>query len=828
MRADSLLRRSFRIYQMPFLVALVIATTALTTVSLLDGFLQAHLSQEVAQTFGANLELTRSEPFPHPFLAKIRTPGVTETHLVRFPTVVVSGTKIHLVQLNAVGLHYPLLGRVHIARGLDHTSETLARGPRPGAVWVTPELLSALATRVGARLEIGYQAFTISGLLLRAPAVTTGFALFTPPVLISRESLAATRLVGTQSRIEYALLARGPPAAIHTFRTRVKHLDHGLGIDVGTPRKEAGRIQAAVKRTQRYLALAISGTLFLAFFTLLLSARDAARTERTEVALLRTFGMRRSTLFGRLLLERALQVGAGTLLGGALGWGCYLLFLNHMGIALHPAGGGGSLFPTLVTTLLATAFLSYASALPAWLWLLRISPAEALRDGPQWQGWEAGPTAASALVLILAYGIWYATGGAGNLLYLTLSLVLILTVSTLAFLALRFFRRTLTGRHAELGWVISSLNRRPAFVALALGSLTLIIFVLVFLGTARTSLFAGYRRMFGPTTPNWFVIGIEPGERARLLKTLEHHQIKTWPFAPLYVARLVALDGHRLHAHATDNRARRFWIRHDQSLSASARLPAGDRIVAGRFWRPGTHQPDASLVRGFARMLGVHLGDRLEYRIAGTRFTVRVTSFRTVHWDHMTPNFFVLLAPSAVRGLPHSYLTSLRAPHTARAFLARLPSRFPGVTVIDIHLLIRELRHLLTQAAQAVSVLMLTTLAASLLLAYLVVALTREERTREIILFRTLGVRMKRILVWLAIEYGLLGLASGILGDLAASTIGWFEARKLLAIRYHLDWPIILATPWIAAACTLALGFLAMAPALSASRKHFWRTLNSG
>lgn len=827
MSAGSGWRGAFRSHQVPFVVAMILATAALTTVSLLDGRLHASLTRHAAEAFGADLVLTRTAPFPSGFLAELRTRGITATRLVRFPTVVVSGRKTHLAELNATGHNYPVLGRIDLRRRRGGPSRILTRGPQPGKAWVTPELLSALGAKLGGRLEIGYATFSISGLLARAPAVTTGFSLFTPPILINRRSLAATRLVGTQSRIEYEWLVRGSPASIRIFRARVRRLDHGLAIGILTPRKQASEIRAALGRTKRFLDLAITGTLFLAFLTLLLSARDAARVERPEAALLRAFGLKRGALLRRLMLERAILVAIGTVLGGAAGLASYFIVLNLVAPALSASQSGFVLLSTWAATLVAASFLSYASALPAWIWLFRIEPAEALRTEPPQEGWGVGQATFSAMVLLLAYGAWYASGGGGSIRYLAISLTLILAVSALAFLSLRFLGRMFSSIHAELRWVITSLNRRPAFTALSLASLTLIIFVLVFLETARTSLFAGYGEMFGPRTPNWFVIGIEPGERTRLKALLQRHEIEIRPFAPLYVARLIALNGHRLHARDTRIPGRRFWIRHDESLSASARLPAGDRIVAGHFWSSGTRLHEASLVHGFAHMMGVHLGDTLEYRVAGTDFSASVTSFRKVRWDHMTPNFFVLLSPSAVHGLPHSYLTSVRAPGAARGFMARLPSRFPGVTVVDIRLLIRELRHLLARAAQAVSVLMLSTLAAALLLAYLVVALTREERRREIILFRTLGVRLTKIMSWLALEYGLIGFLSGALGALAAGVIGWLDARSLLDVHFRPDWPVLLAAPWITASATLVLGFLALARTLSTSRNRFWRSLNS-
>lgn len=821
--------RLFRPGEIPFLVGMILVTAALSSVTLLEGRFQQTLIRRTEATFGGALRLERSEPFPAPFLKSVRGPLLKETRLVRFPTVVVHGKESHLVELNAVGSNYPVVGTVALRRSRSGGAVDLRRGPVPGHVWVTPELLDALKAKVGSRITIGYATFRITALFNLAPAISSGLSLFAPPLILNGVDLGRTRLTGTESRIEDFLLAAGPAPLLARLERKARTWHPALDVRIVTAQETRSRTEGAIGRAERFLNLTITGTLLLAFLALLLSAWDQARLERPEVALLRAWGLRRGPLLRYLTRRRLRQVGVGLSLGAGLGFGLYRL-IAALTTVLDPSGGLAphSPWPGLARSVVVAGLLALASLVPSWLWILETSPLENFRpvspthSTPVWRRalW-------AGFALIVSYGVWTILGGGGSLRYTASALAVLVGTTLIAFLMFSGLRRFAFQGPADLGWVIASLNRRSVLLSFTLGSLTLVVCLLTFLLGARTSLFSGYQEMFSAKTPNWFLIGIEPGEQSGLAAALARHHLRPAPFAPLYIARWIALNGKKLDPSRITNPRERFWALHDQSVSATPVLPVGDRIVAGHFWRNDSNRHEASLVRGFARASGIALGERLTYRIAGREFTVRVTNFRHVRWDRMTPNFFVEVTPNAVVDLPHTEITSLRAPPAARGWLARLPRLFPGVSTIDLDQIIRELGRVLTQASEAVSVLLATTGVAALLLAYLVVAVTREERARELTLFRTLGVRRRRIRTWLLLEFGLLGLISGILGSGAAGLLGAYEAQSLLHLRFHPDWQVLVLAPVVTTGFTLVLGLLAMAPALWRARSLYWRALRA-
>ncbi len=819
----------FRLGEIPFLLGVILVTTALSSVTLLEGRFQQTLIRRTEATFGGAVRLERSAPFPAAFLKSLRSPLLKKTRLVRFPTVVVHGRATHLVELNAVGSNYPVVGTVALRRSRSGRSTYLRRGPVSGHVWATPELLDALKAKVGSRITIGYASFRITGLFNLAPAISSGLSLFAPPLILNGVDLGRTRLAGTESRIEDFLLVAGPASILGRLEKKVRSWYPALDVRIMTAQKTRSRTEGAIGRAERFLNLTITGTLLLAFLALLLSAWDQARLERPEVALLRAWGLRRGPLLRHLIARRLRQVGAGLALGSGLGFGLYRL-IAALTTVLDPAGGltPHSPWPGLARSVATAGLLSLASLAPSWLWILETSPLENFRPVSSTNSTSIWRTTLWAgLAIIVSYGVWTILGGGASIRYTASALAVLIGTTLIAFLLFAGLRRLAFRGRADLGWVIASLNRRSVLLSFTLGSLTLVVCLITFLLGARTSLFAGYQEMFSAKTPNWFIIGIEPGEQPGLAALLTRHHLKPAPFAPLYIARWVALNGKTLEPSLITNPRERFWALHDQSVSATPLLPVGDRIVAGRFWRSDSDRREASLVRGFARASGIGMGDQLTYRIAGREFTVRVTSLRHVRWDRMTPNFFVEVTPRVVVDLPHTEITSLRAPSAARGWLVRLPRHFPGVSTVDLDQIIRELRRVLTQASEAVSVLLATTLVAALLLAYLVVAVTREERARELTLFRTLGVRRRRVRTWLLLEFGLLGLISGILGSGAAGLLGAFEARSLLHLRFHPDWRVLGLAPVVTTGLTLMLGLLAMAPALWRARKRYWRALRA-
>lgn len=184
------------------------------------------------------------------------------------------------------------------------------------------------------------------------------------------------------------------------------------------------------------------------------------------------------------------------------------------------------------------------------------------------------------------------------------------------------------------------------------------------------------------------------------------------------------------------------------------------------------------------------MGDSLTYDIAGKHFTAEITSLRTVRWDTMRANFFVLAPPEVLDDYPASYITSFYLPEDKAVLLDDLVKAFPNLTVIDIASILNQVRLIIERVSLAVEYVFAFTLAAGLAVMYAAIQSTLDERLRENAILRALGAQRKRLWQGLAIEFVTLGSLAGLLAAIIASALGYGVARYVLEIDY-------ISNPWL-------------------------------
>jgi putative ABC transport system permease protein len=166
------------------------------------------------------------------------------------------------------------------------------------------------------------------------------------------------------------------------------------------------------------------------------------------------------------------------------------------------------------------------------------------------------------------------------------------------------------------------------------------------------------------------------------------------------------------------------------------RRTGAQQIVAGT-WVP--EEPDGlSVEEGLARDMGLKLGDRLRFDIAGQLVQARITTLRKVDWGSMRANFFVIFPRSAMPELPATYISAFRAP-AQPGFDSALSREFPNITSVDVSASIAQVQRVLDQVIRAVEFLFGFTLVAGLVVLFAAITATREARAREFAIMRALG-----------------------------------------------------------------------------------------
>ncbi|PKO84161.1 MAG: ABC transporter permease [Betaproteobacteria bacterium HGW-Betaproteobacteria-11] len=798
-------------------LAMVLAVAALSSVDFLADRMEQALQREAHQLLGGDLLLTADHPWRESFREHARAEGLRLAESVTFPSMVqvaAGGDRegggeggapaTQLVEIKAVSKDYPLRGALRLAPTLNAADQATAEIPAHGHAWADERLTTTLNLARGSRLALGQMQVTVDAVLTLEP--DRGIQLFAiaPRLLIDLADLPRTGLLQAGSRASYRLHLAGEPAAVARFQ-RWAETSLGRGEKIESLDNARPEVRNLLERAQRFLRLASLLAVVLAAVAVALASERFLRRHLDGCAVMRTLGAQQSQLVAIFGSEFLIFGLLATLLGGALGYLVHLGLLQFVGDLLLADAGPQSGIPGVQGTS-APSFRPWLHGFAVGMTLVAgfvLPPLMRLRHAPplrvlrrEMEGVESTSLAAYALGggLLAALMVWLAGElrlGAIVLGGFVLALVFFAAMARVLVAVLgRFALRTpRTPRGGGNGWGygfhlgLANLRRHLSTtvvqaVALALGLTALLLFVVV-----RGDLLASWQRRVPPDAPNRFVINIQPDQRAAIADFFLAYGLPAPSLAPMVRGRLVAVNGQPITAQSyADERAQRLVDR-EFNLSWAAELPAGNRISAGR-WPGARAVAEFSVEQGLAETLGLRLGDRLEYDIAGQHLAAPVTSLRALDWDSMRVNFFVMAPPGQLDGAPTTFITSFYLPPERGRFIPQLIQAFPNLTVIDVAAVLRQLDATLDQVVHAV--LLVFGFAVLAGLAVLVAALLAgsDERRQTLAILRALGARRRQLTAALIAEFFLLGGLAGTLAGVAASLMGWSLAQFV----FHLDY----------------------------------------
>jgi putative ABC transport system permease protein len=159
----------------------------------------------------------------------------------------------------------------------------------------------------------------------------------------------------------------------------------------------------------------------------------------------------------------------------------------------------------------------------------------------------------------------------------------------------------------------------------------------------------------------------------------------------------------------------------------------------------------------------------------------------------MQVNFFALLSPVALEGLPQSWLTSFHLPADQAGLPRELLRAFPNLTVFDVGAILTQLQSVLDQVITAVQLLFVFTLIAGVLVLAAALTATRDERVREAAVLRALGATRSQLARAQRIEVLAVGALAGLLAAAGATAIAWALSTFVFDFAITLSaWPWVL------------------------------------
>jgi len=241
-----------------------------------------------------------------------RTEGVETPTMVR-PADVERSTA-RMVELRAVEAGFPLYGTVLLEGGVPYSHALL----KDRGALVRPELLTALALKVGDQIVIGQSTFAIRGVILNEPGRRIGGVRLGPRVLIDSAGLPATGLLSFGSRIRRVLAVRLPEDRIEPL---VRSLRDGLTdefVNVRSYRGTDDEVGRDFERAENYLSMVGLVIVILGGIAVSSVTRVFVHQKIRSIAVLKCVGARSRQINGVYMLQVMTLGLAGSLLGVAL------------------------------------------------------------------------------------------------------------------------------------------------------------------------------------------------------------------------------------------------------------------------------------------------------------------------------------------------------------------------------------------------------------------------------------------------------------------------------------------------------------------------------
>ena len=808
------------------IACLILGAAALAAIGTLTGAIDHELTARGAITLGGDAEFTvaarPANAREYAAIARVGrvSAGVRMQAMAQKPGADASAVPI---ELKAVDARWPLYGTFTLA--LPNGSTRAAGAPTGHVAWIAPGVADRLGVGPGDHLRIGAADLIVGGVIADEPdRLGEGFALG-PTVIIGTDALRDTALVSTGAMARWKYRVRlAPNVAPSPVITGFKKAFPSSGFEFRDRANASPGLDRFVSRMGQFLALVALAALAIAGIGIGNGVTGFLEARRGTIATLKILGATGpdiARVFG-------LQIVVASVIAIVLGLVIGLLATPLIGLALRgvlPVSAGLVFDPRALGTAAAQGLLIALTFAAPPLLRARAWPAMALlraRVSPLGLPWRALALPVGAgLASIVALAVLPAAQPLLALGFLGGAAALFAVLGLLGWGLTRLAARLPRPKRAIARMALGNLHRPGAQTPALVVALGFALAAFVVLAGVETSLDGNIAKRVPTRAPDYFVLDVPRDSEATFRGLIAH-------IAPGATVRAVPALRGAILAYGTPAHMTRVadlktipddaWaLRGDRGLTYADAVPQGNVVTAGHWWPRDYHgAPLVSVDENQAKILGLHLGDRLTISLLGVERSATIAAFRRIDWDSFGFNYVLVFSPNAIADAPHNLAATIelpglsRTPVVRRAILSSLVRALPASSVIEVGPVLSQARTILGQVGAAVLAAASVAVLAGLAVLAGAIAAQRASRQYDTVILRVLGASGRQLLLLVMAEYGLLCAILGLVALGLGTAIAWGVVVLLFDFAWLPDWTMILGV--------LALGLtLVMALALGGS-----------
>ncbi|MCF8454027.1 MAG: ABC transporter permease [Pedobacter sp.] len=769
-----------------FISSIILGIAALVAIYSFEYNLRNDIDSQAKSLLGADLIIETNKTVKEEALPMLKSLGTERSEERTFASMVYfqknGGTR--LVNVRALSGDFPYYGDI------ETTPKTASRSFRLGKqALVDKTLMLQYDAKPGDSIKVGEVIFEIAGVLNKAPGQTGFNAAVAPIVYIPLSYLEETGLSQKGSRITYNFYYKFPP------ETNVNKLAKRLEPQLEKAELDYETIESRKENTGRSFEDMTEFLALVGFIALLLGCIGVAsaihiyiREKINTIAVLRCLGASSRQAFLIYLIQIAGIGLIGSLIGAILG----TLIQQFLPIVLKDflpveitvaiswmAVGQGLLLGLIISILFALLpLVSVRNISPLNTLRLSLEETSLFKDPIKWLVYF--------IIVLFIFGFTYLQMGSlkKTVFFTTGVLAGFITLAALAYAMMWLARRYFPSSWSYL-WRQGFANLfRP-------NNQTLILVVSIGLGTAfictlffvQGILINRVTRSSSKNQPNMVLFDIQTNQKQAVADLTKSLNLPVLQEVPIVNMRMTEIKGRNAASYKKDSVAwgamrgleREYRVTYRDSLSDSEELVDGKWIGKAEPGKPVY----VSLEDGYAKRIGVKIGDELTFNVQGAPLKALVGSTRKVDWNRIQTNFILIFPTGVLEDAPqfHVLLTQVPSNELSAKYQQAVVKTFPNISMIDLGLVLSVLDEILDKMGFVIRFMAAFSIITGLIVLIASVLISKYQRIRESVLLRTMGASRKQILVITALEYFFLGALAAGAGIVLALVASWGLAR---------------------------------------------------
>jgi putative ABC transport system permease protein len=769
-----------------FISSIILGIAALVAIYSFEYNLKKDIDSQAKSLLGADLVIETNKTIREevmPMLMKLgekRSEERAFASMIYFPKN--QGTR--LVNVRALSGEYPYYGDIETS---PVTASRTFRLERKALVDKT--VMLQFDVQAGDSVKVGELTFEIAGVLNKAPGQTGFSSSVAPIVYIPLAYLEQTGLSQKGSRITYNFYYKfDEEVDVQKLAKKLEPQLEKSDLDYETIESRKENTGRSFEDLTEFLALVGFIALLLGCIGVASAIHIYIREKINTIAILRCLGASSRQAFIIYLIQ-IIGIGLiGSMVGALLG----TLIQQFLPMIL------GDFLPVKITVAISWAaiaqgillglIISILFALLPLISVRNISPLNTLRLSFQETSLFKDPVKWLVYFIIVSFvfGFTYLQMGS---LKKTVFFTAGVLAGFLVLAALAYAMMWLARRYFPSSW--SYLWRQGFANLFRPNNQTLILVVSIGLGTAFIcTLFFVQDILINRVTlsssknqPNMVLFDIQSDQKAAVSNLTKSMNLPVLQEVPIVNMRMTEIKGRTAADYKKDSVAwgamrgleREYRVTYRDSLSDSEEIIDGKWIGRAEPGKPVY----VSIEDGYARRIGVKVGDELKFNVQGAPLKALVGSTRKVDWNRIQTNFILIFPAGVLEDAPqfHVLLTQVPSNELSAKYQQAVVRTFPNISMIDLGLVLSVLDEILDKMGFVIRFMAGFSIITGLIVLISSVLISKYQRIRESVLLRTIGASRKQILVITALEYFFLGALAAGAGIILSLIASWSLAR---------------------------------------------------